>query len=476
MKIANRLFFTCLYISIIFTNILYSQVDIDKIEHIVTEYVKLDQFSGTVLVAKDGKKLYVKAFGEANKDFHVKNTLNTKYNIGSAGKTFTAISIMQLAEKDKLRLSDPVINILPEFPFGDKITIYHLLTHTSGIFNYFAHKDFSCKMFSIRSVSDALPLIYDQKLQFDIPGEKFLYSNSGMVILGAVIEKLSNLSYPQYIRINILNPVGMSDTGINYLEEVVENRAVGYTKSITGKFQRNIFDVPPANSDGGLETTVLDLLKYDQALYTNLLLSDDSKKMMFTPFKNDYACGWGVEKLYNNTIVGHSGGAPGVSAMFRRYLDDRYTVIVLSNYSGGASRVANSIEAILFEQDYPKPVPRLGEYLYHVMITKGGEYLKDHFEEIIEEGNYNIRSSATLNYIGYSLLEEHFYDMAINIFKINIRLYPNEANPYDSLGEAYFMKDDFEKSIDYYQKALKIDPEFENAKHMIKKINTLEKK
>jgi CubicO group peptidase (beta-lactamase class C family) len=253
---------------------IYAQELNRKIDEVMNAFVKLDQFSGTVLVAKDGKPLYAKAFGEADKDHHVKNTLDTKFNIGSIGKTFTGTAIMQLAERGKLKVTDPASKYLDGFPFGDKITIHHLLSHTSGTFNYFAHPEFQNKMFTIRSVNDALPLIYDQNLRFETPGEQFLYSNSGIVILGAIIEKITGQRYSSYIRENILQPLGMNDTGINYLEQIIENRASGYVKSPTSTFSRNIFAVPPANADGGIETTVGDMLKFDQALYGDKLVGE----------------------------------------------------------------------------------------------------------------------------------------------------------------------------------------------------------
>lgn len=441
-----------------------------KFDKVLDEYVKLDQFSGSILVAKDGQVLYAKAFGEANKDHHVKNTLDTKFNIGSAGKTLTGISIMQLEEKGKINVTDPVIKYLDDFPFGDQITIHHLLTHTSGTYNYFAHPQFRSKMASIRSVSDALPLIYDQSLLFDTPGEQFAYSNSGIVILGAVIEKVAGQRYIDYLRHNILDPARMNDTDINYWDEIEEDRACGYIKSPTGKFKSNIYLVPPANADGGIETTVGDLLKYDQALYGTVLLSEESKKMMFTPFLNNYAYCWRIEHKYGNTITGHSGGAPGVSASFKRYMTDKYTIIVLSNYSNGATHVAKTIEAIVFGDEYELPKVTLSEFLYQNMKNKGITYTIQNIDEILIKDGYEIKSSNTLNALGYEILGENELDMAIEIFKLNVRLFPEEANPYDSLAEAYMKKGDNKLAIEYYTKALEVDSTFTNAIKMLGKL------
>jgi len=441
-----------------------------NIDEVMDQFVKLEQFSGSILVAKDGKVLYARAFGEADKDHHVKNTLKTKFNIGSAGKTFTGISIMQLAERGQLKVSDPVIKHLEDFPFGEKITIHNLLTHTSGTFNYFAHPDFRTKMYSIRSVRDCLPLIYDQELRFDTPGERFFYSNSGIVILGAIIERITGQSYPDYIKENILVPVEMYDTGINYLDEIIENRASGYHKSPTGKFARHIFMVPPANADGGIETTVEDLLKYDQALYGDKLLSEESKQKMFTPFKNNYGYCMRIDNRHGNKVVGHGGGAPGVSASFERYLDDKYVLIVLSNYSGAAGNVAKTIEAILFGEKYELPKPTLIEFLYQQLQEKGTDRTIENVEKILQANGYEIRSSRLLNIFGYELLGEHKLDKAIAIFKLNIRLFPEEANQYDSLGDAYMEKGDTELAIESFKKALEKDPGFGSSKQKLEKL------
>ena len=441
-----------------------------KIDEVVNAYVALDQFSGTILVAKDGKPIYTRACGEGDKDFGVKNNLKTKFNIGSIGKTFTGTAIMQLAEQGKLDVSDPASKYLEGFPWGDDITIHHLLSHTSGTFNYFAHPEFRNRMFTIRSVNDALPLIYDQALRFEPPGSQFSYSNSGIVLLGAIIEKVTGETYADYIREHIHAPLGMNNTRINYLEEVVDNRAAGYIKTITGKFIKNIFSVPPANADGGIETNVEDMLKFDQALYGDELISEASKQKMFTPNLAQYGYCWRIDERHGNTVVEHGGGAPGINAMFSRFIDDKYTLIVMSNYDGGAIPVARTIESILFGVPYEMPKPRLAEFLYQYMEENGIEDLERSWETVLNENHYYVPNSVLLNGAGYTLLGENKTDMAIAVFKINTELFPDEANPYDSLGDAYRQKGDIEAAIASYTKALEIDPEFTSSKANLERL------
>jgi len=324
---------------------------IPKVEKIINKAVEQELFSGVVLIAKEGKVLFSKAYGEANRDRHIKNTLNTKFDICSIGKIFTSTSIMLLAQKGLLKISDPVIKYLPDFPFGNKITIHHLLTHTAGFGNFFSIPEYWQSIDKMRSVNAVLPLIYKQKLEFETPGEKWQYSNSGIVVLGAVIEKVSGIAYNEFIQKNIFGPLKMKESGLIYPEDKVENRSIGYIKNNDGSFKNNIGVIPPASPAGGLLTTANDLLIFDQALYSNSLLNQEYKKIMFTPLLNNYACCWMVENKYNNNTVGHSGGAPGANSMFRRYLNDKYTIIILSNYDRGTQSVFAPVEAAVLGKE-----------------------------------------------------------------------------------------------------------------------------
>jgi len=440
----------------------------------MAEFARLDLFSGTVLVARGGDIVYAEAIGEANKDHRVANTLETKFNIGSIGKTFTGVAIMQLVEKGKVELNAPVSRYLDGFPYGGKISIHHLLSHTSGMFNYMAHPEYRARMSRLRDISDWLPLIYDQELVFDTPGERYAYSNSGIVTLGAVIEKVTGMPYVSYIRANILAPAGMTDTGINYLEEVVPNRAAGYTKRSSGAFTATLLQMPPASADGGMETTVLDMLKFDRALYGDSLLSEASKQKMFTPNLDDYGYCWRVAAVKGRKTIGHAGGAPGISASFTRYPDDDVTIIVLSNYSGAARQPARVLEAIAFGEKYDPPKPPLGEAIYRAMRDGEIDARVEDLNALRKRGRYRFRGPYDLNSLGYELLGDGEVDMAIAVFKLNTYIFPTDANAYDSLADSYLAKGDREEAIKMYRKALEVDPNFENSRRMLEQLTTEE--
>ena len=449
-----------------------------KIEALVRAHSDLDMFSGTVLVAKNGNVIYSGAFGEANKDHSVANRLNTRYNIGSIGKTFTAVAIMQLMEAGKLQLTDPLSEYLPDFPFPEKdsINIHHLLTHTSGLGDYFDHKDFFAKMDSLRGIKDVLPLVYDQKPEFPA-GTRFLYSNSGMLLLGAIIEEVSGMPYKEYLQRHILGPAGMKETGIVYEEEVLPNRAIGYTKNADDTYTANVLTIPPACSAGGIRTTVADLLKFDQGLNGTKLLSEESKKMMFTPssLNAHAACGWEVKEMVGHRFVGHSGGAGGVEAYFFRFIDDGYTVVVLSNYTNGAEDVAFYIPAILFGEEYSIPTDADANFrLGYRMQSEGA------LEDAVKVFSRNLNGdsphllslfmSANSRIRGGFELETAIAELDRYIQLAGEDAWPPRSMAWQKKGATFRQLGETEKAIRCYEKTIELDPDNAGARKDLEKL------
>ncbi len=331
-----------------------------ELDAFLNKLTEADVFSGSVLLAKDGRVLYKKAFGIANKDFNVPNRVDTKFNLGSMNKMFTSVAIAQLVERGKLSFDDPLAKFLPEFPSkeaAEKIKIKHLLTHTSGLGSYFNDKFFESSRANFRTVDDMMKLAKDEKLQFE-PGSRWSYSNTGMLVLGAVIEKVTGQSYFDYIRENIYKPAGMTNSDCYELDRINANLAVGYDKEFTDngyQFRNNIFlHVMRGGPAGGGYSTVEDLLKFDIALRSNKLVGADSVKLLTSakPEVNspEYGYGFGVDT--ENQVVGHSGGFPGISSILEMYLASGYTVAIMSNYGSGMGPVNNKLrEMLLAGQD-----------------------------------------------------------------------------------------------------------------------------
>ncbi|MBD3217809.1 MAG: serine hydrolase [candidate division Zixibacteria bacterium] len=334
---------------------------IEFLDKYIEELAADDKFSGTVLIAKDGVPFYKKVYGEACKRYNVPNKLDTKFNLGSMNKMFTGVAIMQLVEQDKISLDDKVGKYLPDIPntqIAEKVTVHHLLTHTSGMQDYWDEM-FDTSFWELKTVDGLASLIFEDSLLFE-PGSDFHYSNSGPIVLGMIIEKVSGISYYDYIKKNIYEPAGMINSGCFEVDTPVPNLAIGYTRmNYDGTMlpeeilHNNLFlHAVKGGPAGGGYSTVEDLLAFDQALRHNKLMSKESFELMSTGKTErrpgtSYACLIQDQMVNGHRIVGHGGGAPGINAMLDMYMNSGYTVAVMANYDGAASRVADKIREIL---------------------------------------------------------------------------------------------------------------------------------
>jgi CubicO group peptidase (beta-lactamase class C family) len=327
----------------------------------IDNLIAKDKFSGTVLIAKDGQPFYTRVSGEACKRYGVPNKLDTKFNLGSMNKMFTGVAIMQLVEQGKLSVDDRVGKYLPDIPrkeIADNVTIHQLLTHTSGMQDYW-EEVFDAHWWEIKTVEQMGELIFDDSLLFE-PGAEFHYSNSGPILLGMIIEKITGQDYFEYILENICKPAGMINTDCYEMDRPVPNLAIGYTKMTCdgtpdpeGRWHNNLFlHVAKGGPAGGGYSTVEDLLSFDIALRQNKLISKESFDILTTG-KVDRRPGAAYAYLFmdktvsSQRIVGHGGGAPGINANLDIYLDSGYTVAVMANYDGAASSVAGKVEELL---------------------------------------------------------------------------------------------------------------------------------
>ncbi|MEN3330909.1 MAG: hypothetical protein V7641_274 [Blastocatellia bacterium] len=306
---------------------------------------KEDKFSGVVLIARNGKPFFVKAYGLADKARNLANNPETKFNLGSMNKMFTAVAIAQLAEQGKLSFDDKVGKLLPDYPNKDvasKVTIHHLLTHTSGLGSYWNAK-FDARRAQIKTVADYLALFADEPLLFE-PGARFEYSNSGYIVLGAIIEKVSGQSYYDYVREHIYKPAGMKNTDAYQITEATPNLAMGYTslgpddKPASGPRRENSDSRPNRGGPaGGGYSTVEDLMRFAAALSDHQLLNAKSTELITTG-KVDmgrgskYGYGFGEQQMNGYRIFGHNGGAPGIGSDLSILPEPGYVAVVMTNY------------------------------------------------------------------------------------------------------------------------------------------------
>lgn len=331
-----------------------------KVNEYMSAAERIDRFSGTVLVARDGKPIVNKGYGMANYEWSIPNTPQTVFRLGSITKQFTSAAIMLLQEEGKLNVNDAACKYVSECPAAwEPITIRHLLTHTSGIPNYTAFPDFMAKKATLPMGAAELLTEYKGKpLDFAV-GEKYAYSNSGYHLLGLIIEKASGKSYTDFLQENIFAPLGLKQTGYDVSKNLIKWRAAGYIRDGDGFANAAYLDMLIPYSAGSLYSTTEDLLTWEQALYSEKLLTKKSLDEMFTPFKSNYAYGWGIGKRFEHPSISHGGGIYGFSTYLVRYPEDRVTVIVLSNVQGAATeKVATNLSAIVFGAKYDLPKER----------------------------------------------------------------------------------------------------------------------
>jgi CubicO group peptidase (beta-lactamase class C family) len=315
-----------------------AQPNLTRMEQVIQAFVDQKQFMGTVLVARGAEILLDKGYGFADVELNVPVSPKTKFRLGSVTKQFTAAAILLLQERGKLNVNDPVKKYMPDASATwDRITIFNLLTHTSGIPNFTEFKEYA-SLEPFATTSEELVARFREKpLDFQ-PGEQWRYSNSGYVLLGYLIEKISRESYAQFVNENIFKLLGMVDSGYDSNSAIIQNRASGYASGPNGLVNAGYINMTVPLSAGGLYSTTEDLLRWEQGLFGGKLLSAASLKAMTTPFKNDYAFGLVVRTVNGRQVIDHDGGIEGFNTFLAYYPEDKLTVIVLGNVNGTAPR------------------------------------------------------------------------------------------------------------------------------------------
>lgn len=378
---------------------------VPRMEELVQSYAAGNQFMGTVLVAHDGKILLDKGYGDADLEWQIPNTPTTKFRLGSLTKQFTAASILLLEERGKLNIDDPVKKYMPDAPAAwDKITIYNVLTHTSGIPNFTSFPDYRKTEAFAATPEELVARFKDKPLDFQ-PGEGWNYSNSGYVLLGYLIEKISGESYAKFVQDNIFTPLGMKDSGIDSNARVIARRASGYSRGKDGIVNAGYIDMTIPFSAGAIYSTTEDLLRWQQGLFGGKLLSAASLKKMTTPFKQNYAFGLSVTKVNGHALINHNGGIEGFNTRMDYYPDDRLNVIVLANVNGRAPEdIATKLGAVALGQKVILPSERKKVTVDAALV---GRYL----------GSYRLSGGPIMT---ISREDDHIYAQLANQPKVEI--------------------------------------------------------
>lgn len=342
--------------------LVFGQSESKIIDSLMNNYYHSGEFNGSILVAKDGETILKKGYGYANFEWSIPNNPETKFYIGSLTKQFTSMLIMQLVEEQKLDLDAKISNYLPTFnkSIADSITIFHLLTHTSGLMDY-TNEEFwedSVKLFHTRDY--ILNNYCGKSLKF-VSGTQFEYSNAGYFVLGVIIERITGKDFEEVLRERILIPLGMKNTGMFNPSKIVDESATGYIKSNDLMQRASYLDLRNVFSAGGMYSTVEDLFIWDKALYSETLITSKYKDMLFKPYLSNYGFGWGIldYKLGNSGksihVITHKGAVKGYKSILFRITNNQHTIILLDNtYS----------ESLDFEM-----CEKIMEILYHENIN-----------------------------------------------------------------------------------------------------------
>ena len=462
--------------------------DMEQGETVATVRAYLDTlehegFSGAVLVQFQGKVVISNGYGYSDVQHRRKNSTRTVFDIGSITKQFTAAAIMKLETEGKLSTEDKLSKYFKNVP-ADKsaITIHQLLRHSSGLVGTVG-RDYE-------KITEAafVDTVMRSPLRFQ-PGTAFSYSNIGYSLLGMIVEKVSRMPYERFLYQNLWHPAGMEQTGYKRPDFNGDLIAIGYDNEdrVWGKPTEKLWDEDGPfwhlKGNGGILSTAEDMLRWDQALLTDRVLSENARAKMFHPKLRQgedsnayYAYGWDVHRTPRKTTYYWHNGSNGIFyADFYRFIDEGTTVIVLTNKSNGLERIGREITRALFDTAYKPVVPiadnernrSFTDQVIEIAIQRGAE---TGVNELAKAGQGQHLLEERVNRKGYELLQGGSAKQAINVFRLNIQAFPKSANTYDSLGEAYLTAGDTTLAVENYKKSLALDPEIKNAEEVLNRL------
>jgi CubicO group peptidase (beta-lactamase class C family) len=386
-----------------------------KIDSLIQKAIRLNRFNGSVLVCKNGKIIYEKAFGYQDVGKKILNTSKTIYQIGSTTKEFTAGVILKLAESKQLSLDDKLSKYFPDFERGNEITIKHLLTHTSGIFEILRDTNAVKESTRPRSKERMQSFFMNKPLDFD-PGTKYSYCNSGYILLGFIIEKVTHKAYEQVVREFILDPLGMTHSGFDFAGLQSPNKAIGYIKYTQTTKEISIpWDSTATYSAGSLYSTVEDIYRWHQGVLNYKIYNKLSLEKTTTPFLEGYGMGCWIDTIYGKKVVSHGGNILGFTGYYGRIQEEDVCIIILNNiFNHQIETIGQSILAILYNKPY--------SYFDELKLTSAA------LDKYV--GNYDINRNYQVK---ISRDEDHLFMQRNSQPKIEVYCYKENA---------FFQKDD----------------------------------
>ena len=472
--------FAVFFVALIGSLPLAAQDKAKAIDALLSSYYDVGVFNGTALVSENGKVVLKKGYGFADFEWKIPNTPDTKFRLGSITKQFTSALIMQLVDEGKLSLDATLASVLPYYrkDIGGKVTIHHLLSHTSGIPSYTAlpnwEKEINRNPFGPREFVEKY---VSGDLEFE-PGTKFSYSNSGYFILGAIAEQVTGKTYEQLLQERIFGPLGMKASGYDLSRPILEKRARGYEQTMPGVRNADYLDMSQPYAAGALYSTVEDLYLWDRALDGDKLLSAKTKERIFTPVLQNFGYGWTIAKRpvgpakAERVLISHGGGIYGFNTLISRVPEDDHLVVLLNN-TGATSlgAMAEGVMDILYGRTAALPKRPVANALHETIRKSGVAAAVTQYREIRKSkaSEYDLGFIQLLR-LGNELLAQKRTTDAIEMFKLNVEVFPTIAPLHLILANAYSDAGETALAIRTYEKTLELEPGNRTATDKLKEM------
>ncbi|WP_372371461.1 serine hydrolase [Candidatus Uabimicrobium sp. HlEnr_7] len=463
------------YLLILFLSIttLFSQTKTQKFDEVLQQSYENYEFNGNVLVAHNGKVIYRKALGMANFKEKKSLDLNSQFRLASVSKQFTAMAIMILKQQKKLEYDNYVVKYLPNIPYK-KITIRHLLNHTSGLPDYMDLFRIHWDQSKIATNDDIISLLstYKPSVKFT-PNERWEYSNTGYALLASIVTKASKMPFHEFMQKHIFKPLKMQNSLVYspIRKDMMPNRVYGFTWHIDGSYSENDFNfLNGIAGDGGIYSTLDNLYKWDQALYTEKLVSKEILEEAFTKTTlqngstKNYGFGWSIDDSpTGKKRVSHNGGWVGFSTRISRDIEDKTTIIILTNANQNFRSIRRAFEDILYNKKYNNPRLSIARTLLKQFLEKKLDITKQYSELKVKAPKIYRWGERELETLGEYLLKNKYFLQAVQTFQLMVQENPDSSTAYYLLGKAYD-----ELATKNYVKSLQAHPGNEDARRALK--------
>lgn len=458
-----------------------AQMDAGNMNTLLDQYHRAGVFNGVLLVAQEDRIIYQAAIGDADMEWQQPNSIDTRFRIGSLTKQFTAALVLLLMEDGLIDVHAPLLRYIPDYPKeqAEGVTVHHLLTHTSGIPGYTELPNFIREIMRTTYTREEFMKVFSGLPRQFAPGSAFRYSNSGYYLLGVIIERVTGKSYDQVLRERLTLPLGLDNTGYEHNTSIIPNMARGYQRIPNGYERTQALDSSVPFAAGMLYSTAGDLLRWTRLLHTgNVFAKKETLEMMLTPTRDGYACGLKVSAIpvKGGTVrnIHHSGGINGFSSQLWYLPDESTTIVALDNTMSDAGLAAQTAFALLYKQPVPAFRIPISEEVAALIDAEGIDRALMRYRELKESAaeRYDF-SEQELNGLGYYYMAEGKLDIAQRLLALNLEMFPEAFNAWDSMGEVLMNMGNKDEAIRHYRRALELNPASGNAKAMLKKLGVV---